>query len=244
MKVISVIAVAVGALCIAVLLSGCGLTQAPDVSVPERGGATVLSTECDSSSPQEASGRIEVRYSKSDGSNPQERQWKDWIYWRAGLNCVVYDSSQEFFRSQGWDMGIQKGFPIMRSNGGDTARGDSSKGDVDTGGKAAFAVMPDRDNGELVLMPAQASEILSLEFREDRKEPLAEGMRPDFQNMLVNQIGPGFLASYVPEENHKVELSQRVFILRGVDGVSYYALRFDRHDALRKTFGFEWKRLF
>lgn len=222
------------------MLSGCFLTKAPDVEIRRLGppanvnlvpgpldvGVPDLADENESV----ATGIVVMDLAKADESDK-------WAYWKAGSIAMRYRASPEFVASAGWDMRLTKYFPIVGSNGGDTAQDEGSPD-----GRALFAVVPDEWGG---FIPRRVSEIVNLSFVADKYEALEyEGVKlqPEYQNSLVNNIGKGLLKSYSMKD-HSVELSQRIFILRTADGASYYAIRFYFYSRADKIIAFQWKKL-
>lgn len=220
-------------------LSGCFLMSPP--AVEQKGGGLNASVF---SLPTPAQLGI-ADLSDGDASNTgivavdlrEENTDDHWAYWKAGTAAMNYRVSHEFQGSGEWDLRITKRLPLVGSNGGKTAE---DEGSVD--GRAAFAVIPDSWGA---FIPRHISQIESLPFVLDTLSELEfEGLRlrKEYQNALVNTIGPGLLKNY-SDKDHSVELSQRIFILRTADGASYYALRFYFYSRTANLLVFQWKRL-
>jgi hypothetical protein len=222
----------ISALMLLLFFSGCGAFKAPDVPLNNKASAPSNSTISEVCSgdpiPSGTSGQVRVSMRKR-GSDDK------WAYWKAGTNCMTYEAAPQLVASDKWDMRVTKYFPVVGSNGGKTAEDEGAPT-----GKASFAAMPIGAS-----VPTSAAQVQSLEFVDDRYEGLefqGTKLAPEYQNPLLNEIGPGILKAYRMSD-HTVELSQRIFILRAVDGASFYAVRFNYFSGAEKAAIFEWWKL-
>jgi hypothetical protein len=225
------------ALVLAILASGCGMMKAPDVGVPSKRQMSAADLGLASLCPATEAAASSICGSSVEISLKQESPQDHWAYWKAGAASMVYQASEQFAGSADWDMRVTKYFPLIGSNGGETARDEGF-----AGGKAAFSVIPDSMAG---FVPHSVSDIKDLAFTADRNEGLEfEGTKlaPEYQNPVVNAIGAGIVRRY-DMRDHSVELSQRVFVLRATDGASYFAIRFNRYSRRDKKVWFEWRKL-
>ena len=213
-------------------LSACGIVKAPDVDFNPpvaKSEKDVGVSELCSQADQSICGEVIYSLVVTPGKDK-------WVYWKAGLPSVVTEADREWYVSTKWDMRLTTRFPVVGSNGGETARDE-----IGSEGKAAFAAL-EVDSKKI---PITVADISNLEFPEDKCESLdykSTTLAPDFQNALLNNIGAGILKNY-DLNTHNVVLSYRIFILRSADSQSYYALRFHFYDRYKEKAGFLWRKL-
>ena len=204
----------------------CGLTKAPQVnrsrikSANQEITGSSLGTLCEEFSTfSGACGSVKANL-KIDTSE------SEWVFWKAGSNEIIFDSTKEFLESDQWDLRITKAFPVFGSNGGSTAENVAYPS-----GKASVGEW----NGS----------ISSVEWVSDIYGRLIYNGEPfgslRDQNPLLNEIGKGITKSYT--FGKPILNNEKIFVLRDVTGTRFFLIRFRSFSSSEMILVWDWKEI-